>query len=57
MKAKETPKWYDHLFRFGVLALAGVLMFAGVQSLITADPVVRYTTAAVIVVFIVRELV
>jgi hypothetical protein len=33
-----------------------VLMFVGVMSLIQADPIVRYTTASVVVFFIVKDL-
>lgn len=46
----------DKLYHVIILALAGVLMFAGVMSLINADPIVRYTTAGVVVFFIVKDL-
>jgi hypothetical protein len=55
MKARWS-NFTGHSFRFLVLALAGVLMFAGVMSLVDADPVVRYTIASVVVLFIIKEL-
>lgn len=54
--AKQEIKWYDKAFRFGALALAGVLIFAGIMSIVQGDVVVRYTIGAVIVIAIVREL-
>lgn len=46
----------DKLYHVIILALAGVLMFVGVMSLVQADPVVRYTLASVVVFFIVKDL-
>lgn len=45
-----------HTYRVLVLVLAGALMFAGVMSLVQADPVIRYTIAAVVVFFVSKEL-
>lgn len=56
MAKEKQVMWYDHLFHFGTLAIAGILMFAGVMSLVQADPVVRYTLASVIVLFVTKEL-
>lgn len=55
-KDKQQVKWYDHAFRVIVLGIAGVLMFAGVMSLIQADVVVKYVIASVIVGFVTKEL-
>ena len=51
-------KWYDKGFHFAILAVAGVLMFAGVMSLIppAADIVVRYALATVVVGLTAKEL-
>ena len=46
----------DKLYHVIILALAGVLMFVGVMSLVQADPIVRYTLASVVVFFIVKDL-
>lgn len=46
----------DKLYHVLILALASVLMFAGVMSLIQADQVVKIATASVIVFLIVKEL-
>ena len=46
----------DKLYHVIILALAGVLMFVGVMSLVQADPIVRYTIAGVVVFFIVKDL-
>lgn len=55
MKAKVN-KLSAQIYRFGILALAGILIFAGVMSLVSGDPVVRYSTASVIVLFVIKEL-
>ena len=58
-KEQWSAKWTNftaHSFHLVVLAIAGVLIFAGVQSLIQADPVIRYTISSVVVLFIVKEL-
>jgi uncharacterized protein YhaN len=45
-----------HTYRILVLVLAGSLMFAGVMSLVQADPIIRYTIAAVVVFFVSKEI-
>lgn len=59
MSKQETTKqvrWYDHGFHLIVLIIAGVLMFAGVMSLVQADSIVKYTLASVVVLFVTKEL-
>lgn len=55
-EAKQQSNKADKLYHVIILALAGVLMFVGVMSLVQADPVVRYTLASVVVFFIVKDL-
>jgi len=53
---KTDIKWYHHGYRLFILALAGVLVFCGVMSLVGGDVVVRYATAAFTTLIVVKEL-
>lgn len=55
---EEKPKKkfnFNALFRLVVLLALGVLAYAGVMSLIKADPVIANTIAGVVVILLIKE--
>ena len=47
---------YDNAYRFFVLSVASVLMLVGFMSLMTADPIVKFTLGSLLVFFVAKEL-